>query len=760
MPQKEVRKYRKNRDIIKSIESSLSDVITSLNTSSALTNISSKTENISYKQEEHSSRLSNIEAVQKETSDKVKRVSERVEASYNREKNTFERVEQIQSFFGMNSRPLSGVNQTLIKRSPLGKFISEEMKKQLKILNANVSGAGDSGAGSAVAVAGGSAVAVAGGLTAIALGKLIATGGAAIVGGMWLGDNLRGWLGQSKEQVSDFHRGLAEGSDYSETAGLGWDRKHNKAGNMPVPEDTGELGALSAKYESGGKNDAIGYDSTGGTSYGKYQLSSKAGSMKDFIKHLKDTGKEDYAKQLEASGPMDTGGRGGAMPAKFKELAQNEDFNKAQHEYIKKSHYDAAFKQLTPEMQKAVSENRSMQEVLWSTSVQHGPTGAKKIFNRAKGETPEEMINSIYEDRKTQFGSSTPEVRRSVQNRMDQERAQALVIQKDPEKNDPKYAENKKKKEEEAKQQTTVASNEDKPNKEVPKEVLVSSSVTKQEPTAIDKRLDELKAKRDMEKVEYDSQPQQKGRGGPEFFVSEDQEEIDALEAKKKELKREVSPSTEQPSVKSEPKEVKYSERPLEHSKEREDPEILSVKQEDTERSKELYEVLKQEILDRLPEQEGKVDWDKEKLIAAQAPLTVPSGDKETVALSEVESKELEALKRDLSAVPTQAQITPGVRSASAAIDPIAVEDRIHELVSKQKPLKPAVAPLTSSSPQAALSRKSEPTKQQTTQPVVIQQQATPKKKEADTAGRFLPTRVDSPAVLAFQLDPTTPVHA
>ena len=77
-------------------------------------------------------------------------------------------------------------------------------------------------------------------------------------------------------------------------------------------EDT-ELGQLSAQFESGGDGiAAVGYDRNGGTSYGKYQVSSRAGSLKDFLTFL-DTEAPDLSRRLRSSGPGNTGSRRGAM---------------------------------------------------------------------------------------------------------------------------------------------------------------------------------------------------------------------------------------------------------------------------------------------------------------------------------------------------------------------------------------------------------------------------------------------------------------
>jgi hypothetical protein len=76
-----------------------------------------------------------------------------------------------------------------------------------------------------------------------------------------------------------------------------------------------ELGFLSERFEASSAGSlAIGYDSTGGTSYGKYQIASKTGTMKSFLSFLKANGYDVAYKKLIAAGNPDTGSTTGAFP--------------------------------------------------------------------------------------------------------------------------------------------------------------------------------------------------------------------------------------------------------------------------------------------------------------------------------------------------------------------------------------------------------------------------------------------------------------
>ena len=79
----------------------------------------------------------------------------------------------------------------------------------------------------------------------------------------------------------------------------------------------------------------------------------------------------------------------------------------------------------------------TLQEVLWSTAVQHGPAGARRLFSRAAaniaaagGDPKDEkaLIDTVYALRKGQFASSAPGVQAAVRRRFDDERAQALAM--------------------------------------------------------------------------------------------------------------------------------------------------------------------------------------------------------------------------------------------------------------------------------------------------------------------------------------------
>ncbi|MCL1985160.1 MAG: hypothetical protein FWG59_01755 [Betaproteobacteria bacterium] len=212
--------------------------------------------------------------------------------------------------------------------------------------------------------------------------------------------------------------------------------------NIPGQSDIQEdgLGSLAAQFESGKDGiSAIGYDRVGGTSYGKYQIASRVGTMNSFLSFL-DTEAPDVAKLLRAAGPANTGSRRGKMPDVWQKIAAEQParFDALQEKFIHDSHYAPALDAVTRMAGIDPAKlSPAMQEVLWSTAVQHGPAGAARIFNRAvaKGgfdnmQAERKLIDNVYAIRAEQFGSSTEQVRTAVRNRLRQEKALALAMLK------------------------------------------------------------------------------------------------------------------------------------------------------------------------------------------------------------------------------------------------------------------------------------------------------------------------------------------
>lgn len=200
------------------------------------------------------------------------------------------------------------------------------------------------------------------------------------------------------------------------------------------------LGKLSAKYETGGRGPgtvSTGAGDRGGVSYGSYQMASKMGVPTKFVKQADFPWLADF-KNLTAGTAEFT--------ACWKRIAKNEPdaFQKAQHGYIKKTHYDPlCAKILNDDGLDVNSRCRALQDVVWSTAVQHG--GATSMVHKALARVKvdktdpsfdEQLIRAIYAERgKTKadgtlayFGSNSASVQKGVANRFKNELNDALAM--------------------------------------------------------------------------------------------------------------------------------------------------------------------------------------------------------------------------------------------------------------------------------------------------------------------------------------------
>lgn len=230
------------------------------------------------------------------------------------------------------------------------------------------------------------------------------------------------------KQIEEEESVVAEGAETAKAAG-----EATNAGHAP--------GKMSREFESGTQGPgAIGWDRTGGTSYGLYQLSSKAGTMDDFIDFLKRESPE-WASRLQDAGEADTGSRWGRMPGVWREIAAEapERFSELQHAFITDNHYRPALEAVMGSI--GLDPDKlpgALKEVLFSTAVQHGAGGAAGIFEqafsavRSKGIDRDtlfsDLIDSVYDIRKGRFGSSSERVQNAVASRFDQEKELALRL--------------------------------------------------------------------------------------------------------------------------------------------------------------------------------------------------------------------------------------------------------------------------------------------------------------------------------------------
>ena len=200
------------------------------------------------------------------------------------------------------------------------------------------------------------------------------------------------------------------------------------------------LGELSAKYETGGRGPgtvSTGSGDPGGVSYGSYQMATKMGTVARFVAQAEFQWAQDFKGLAPGTAPF---------TACWKRIAANETdaFQRAQHAFIKKSHYDLlAAKILADDGLDVNTRSRALQDVVWSTAVQHG--GATTIVHKAfanvkckptDADFDRQLICAIYAERGRKkpdgnlayFSKSSPSVQAGVANRFKNEQQDALAM--------------------------------------------------------------------------------------------------------------------------------------------------------------------------------------------------------------------------------------------------------------------------------------------------------------------------------------------
>ena len=196
-----------------------------------------------------------------------------------------------------------------------------------------------------------------------------------------------------------------------------------------------DLGSLSARYESGNKGpSSIGFDQVGGTSYGSYQIATRVGAFNKFLAYAASNGANDVVKRLVNAGDPD-GGVNGPVANEWRKLAKEGKISAIEKAFIKNTYYIPALNGLDPEIMNLVNSSPALQQVLWSTSVQHGAYRASEIFNSlyTSGISKKEFIEKIYNDRGRRFVSSSPQIQASVKRRFVNEKQLAINMIKNSE---------------------------------------------------------------------------------------------------------------------------------------------------------------------------------------------------------------------------------------------------------------------------------------------------------------------------------------
>lgn len=201
-----------------------------------------------------------------------------------------------------------------------------------------------------------------------------------------------------------------------------------------------ELGMLSAKYETGGRGPgtvSTGAGDYGGVSYGSYQMASNMGVPTRFVTQPGFQWAKDFANLAAGTAQF---------TAVWKRIAADDPdaFQAAQHAYIKATHYDPLCSKILSDDSVDINKrSRALQDVIWSTAVQHG--GATSIVHRAIGTLScggsdptydKQLICAIYAERGRKkadgnlvyFSRSSAGVQTSVSKRFKSEQQDALAM--------------------------------------------------------------------------------------------------------------------------------------------------------------------------------------------------------------------------------------------------------------------------------------------------------------------------------------------
>jgi len=196
-----------------------------------------------------------------------------------------------------------------------------------------------------------------------------------------------------------------------------------------------KLGQTSERYESAGNGPgtvSTGIGDHGGVSYGTYQLMSRGGETSTLAAFIRWSS---YGNQFEGLTINSD-----EFKNKWKEIAANdrEGFGDSQHEFIKKSHHDPAMSALKNAGYDFYDKGPGVLDMVWSTSVQFGASGARKLILAAlsgmniQTATDADIIRAVqgYKAEKNDvlFASSSENMRAGTLKRAGSERDALLKL--------------------------------------------------------------------------------------------------------------------------------------------------------------------------------------------------------------------------------------------------------------------------------------------------------------------------------------------
>ncbi|MCD9027774.1 LysM peptidoglycan-binding domain-containing protein [Luteimonas sp. BDR2-5] len=203
-------------------------------------------------------------------------------------------------------------------------------------------------------------------------------------------------------------------------------------------------GGLSEQYETGGRGPgtvSTGNGDLGGVSYGSYQLATNMGRPQEFLANEGSRWAAEFGDAAPGTAAFSDAWRGIAA-------REPEAFAEAQHDFIQRTHYDVQVAHVEGSAGVDLStRSPAVQDVVWSTAVQHGPNSnviTRAIANvEAGGLTPDDgvaydraLIDAVYDERGRRnadgnlvyFSGSSANVQAGVAQRFVDERADAHAM--------------------------------------------------------------------------------------------------------------------------------------------------------------------------------------------------------------------------------------------------------------------------------------------------------------------------------------------
>lgn len=190
------------------------------------------------------------------------------------------------------------------------------------------------------------------------------------------------------------------------------------------------LGKTSERYESAGRGPGVvstGRGDHGGVSYGTYQMSSTMGVVQKFIESS--IYKNEFLGLTAATDDFNK---------KWKEIAvrEPEKFIKAQHDYIRETHYKPQLDVLKNNSFPLNHDRAAIHDMIWSTSVQFGPT-TRLIIRALTGETTSAMkdpeiitkVQNYKIENNERLFSSSPTLWNGLLNRAKDEKTRLLELE-------------------------------------------------------------------------------------------------------------------------------------------------------------------------------------------------------------------------------------------------------------------------------------------------------------------------------------------